>query len=492
MKILLKTLCVLSLSILAACSPASTATPTLPASPSALPSKTNTPAATPTEEPVPEAVLMIGQTLAQQLHLGQNQVAIASLEKRTWKDSCLEIALEGATCSKKQIPGYKVIFQVGEDQYTYHMDESGDILRLVSAPVPQVGNPIIAWQFLDDYCQSALIGDKGVAFGECNAPMIATSLNSEERQADFEYFAESFFPFQAETPAGKVIFTGNGTQKPTLSEKRMIAEWARLVYIEAISGRSGASYGIALAWHREGGIAGFCDDISVYLTGEVYATSCKSGAPTGLGRSRLDAAQLTQIYTWVDNLDEFEISQSDGEGVMDSLTTYLAFSGTGSQQPDEEVKEAILKFASELYAGFSPASAGADIDQARQALILFFQFLHDGKYKEATDYFNGSYETLISMNPDIPSHDYTALLENGCKNNGLQCLLVREVIQEERLSDREFKFTVEFKNEDDSLFTLGSCCGASPTEEPAQSQFVYTVIKDGDFFLVQELPPYVP
>jgi len=333
MKTFLKFLCVLSLSILTACSPVSTTTPALQASPSPLPSETNAPTATPTEEPVPEAVLMIGQTLAQQLHLEQSQVAIASLEKHTWKDNCLEITLEGATCSKKQIPGFKVVFQVGENQYTYHMDESGDILRLVSAPVPQVGNPIIAWQFIDDYCQSALIGDEGVAFGECNAPMISTRLNSEDRQADLAYFAEAFFPFQADTPAGKIIFTGDGTQKPTLSEKRMIAEWARLVFVEAISGRSGASYGLALAWHREGGIAGFCDDISVYLTGDVYATSCKSGAPTGLGRSRLDAAQLTQIYTWVDNLDNFETSQSDGEGVMDSLTTYLAFSGAGSVQP---------------------------------------------------------------------------------------------------------------------------------------------------------------
>jgi len=492
MKIQRQILCVLSLITLAACNPVSTPEPVLQASPSPLPANTSTAIPTSTPEPVPEAVLMVGQTLAQQLHLDSSQVVITSLENYTWKDDCLELALEGATCTKKQIPGYKVVFQVNDDQYTYHMNESGDILKLASAPVPQVGNPIIAWQFTEDYCQAVLIGDQGVAFGECNAPMITTNLDSEMRQADLEYFNESFFPFQADTPAGKLVFTGNGTQKPTLSEKRMVAEWARLVYIEALSGRSGAAYGLAFAWHREGGIAGFCDDMSVYLTGEVYATSCKSGEPSGLGRSRLDAAQLAQVYDWVDNLDAFEVTLSDGEGVTDSMTIYLAFSGTGSDQPSDEIKQVIVNFASELYAGFSPATVSTDIESARRALMLFFQYLHDGNYEKAADYYGGSYEQLSQMNPDISSQDGIALLENGCTINGFQCKLVREVIDEEQISVQEFKFTVEFKNDDDSLFTLGPCCGASPTEQPPKSQFEYTVIKDGESYLIQELPQYVP
>ncbi len=494
MKTIPITLCVLFTLILVACAPASPTTPTLQAtsSPTPRPSKTPIPTSAPTATPVSESVLMVGQTLAQQLHLQQTQVAIASLEKETWDNNCLGIILEGATCAQKKTQGFKVVFQVGDDQYTYHMDDAGDIVRLASAPVPQVGNPIISWQFTDDLCQATLIGDQGVAFGECNAPMITAQLTSEDRQADLEYFTEAYFPFQADTPAGKIVFTGKGTQKPTLAEKRMVAEWARLVYMEALAGRSGASYGLSLAWHREGGIAGFCDDISVYLTGEIYATSCKSGAATGLGRSRLDAAQLAQIFAWVDKFKAFEISLSDGEGVMDSMTTYLAFSGAGDEQPTEEDQQAILKFAAELYAGFSPAGANADIDLARRALFIFFQFLHDGSYQEATEYFGGSYDTLVSMNPDLPPQDFEALLENGCRNNGLQCILVDKVVEEEQTSAQEFKFTVEFKNEDGVLFTLGPCCGEDATVQPLKSQFVYTVVKDGDRFLVQELPQYVP
>ena len=32
-----------------------------------------------------------------------------------------------------------------------------------------------------------------------------------------------------------------------------------------------------MTWKREGGIAGFCDSMTVYLSGEVHANSCKQG-----------------------------------------------------------------------------------------------------------------------------------------------------------------------------------------------------------------------
>jgi hypothetical protein len=483
------TLCVLLTLFLASCTPAAPAlTPPTqtPPTPTTEASAVPLPTAFPTSAPVPEAVLLVGQTLAQQLHLKQAQVAIASLEEQSWDNDCLGVIPEGATCTSKTEHGYMVVFQVNNDQYTYHMDETGNIVRLASAPSPQIGNPIISWQFTDTVCQAALIGDQGIAFGECNAPMIASQLTSEDRQADLEFFNEAFFPFQADTPAGKIIFTGKGTQKPTLAEKRMVAEWARLVYTEGLTGHSGASYGLSFAWHREGGFAGFCDDISVYLTGDINATSCKSGTATGLGRSRLDAAQLAQVYAWVDKFDNFEVSHSDGEDVPDSMTTYLTFSGAGNEQPTEEDKQAILEFAAGLYAGFTPAGASTDLDSARQALSSFFQDLYDGNYKEAALYFGGSYGSLTSMNPDLPATDFAGLLENGCTNNGLQCNLVREIIKEEQISPQEFKFTIEFSNDDGSLFTLDA------TGQPLQSQFEYTVIKDGDSYLVQELPQYIP
>ena len=76
--------------------------------------------------------------------------------------------------------------------------------------------------------------------------------------------------------------------------------------------------------------------------------------------------------------------------------------------------------------------------------------------------------------------------------NGLKCLSIRTIVCEEEVSPTEFRFTVEFTNYDGSLFVLGPCCGATETEMPPQTQFVYTVKRVEDRFLVQDLPVYVP
>jgi hypothetical protein len=72
------------------------------------------------------------------------------------------------------------------------------------------------------------------------------------------------------------------------------------------------------------------------------------------------------------------------------------------------------------------------------------------------------------------------------------CLEVQTIVQERTVSSNEFKFVVEFTNDDGSLFVRGPCCRARGTEMPPQSQFLYLVIKVDNRFLVQGLPVYVP
>ena len=64
-------------------------------------------------------------------------------------------------------------------------------------------------------------------------------------------------------------------------------------------------------------------------------------------------------------------------------------------------------------------------------------------------------------------------------------------MHEEQVSPTEFKFTVEFINDDGTLFVQGPCCGTE-AEEPPQSQFTFTVKKADNRFLVEDLPVYVP
>jgi hypothetical protein len=138
----------------------------------------------------------------------------------------------------------------------------------------------------------------------------------------------------------------------------MIAEWARLVAQEAAFGRGGASWGFVLSWHREGGIAGFCDDLSVYITGEVYASSCQGEQPQNLGKRRLTPEELAQLYTWVDTLGAFEIEQRD-PAQADAMTIRVLFSGVGSREADDSDKQGIQDWAAQLFASLSLQSAPA-------------------------------------------------------------------------------------------------------------------------------------
>jgi len=135
----------------------------------------------------------------------------------------------------------------------------------------------------------------------------------------------------------------------------------------------------------------------------------------------------------------------------------------------------------------------SDQEHARQTLIRFFDYLHDGSYQEATLLYGGSFDLMIAQNPDLDPTDHPALFRNACTLNGLRCLKVKTARLEKQTTPTDFRFLVEFQNEDGSLFVLGPCCGANATDMPPQSLFPYTVMKDAQGnFLLQDLPVYVP
>jgi hypothetical protein len=228
-----------------------------------------------------------------------------------------------------------------------------------TAPPPAVTNApalegaLIEWTGQDETggCATAVIATTQVAHGPCGGPFVETAFSLEERPQEVAQFAAHYAPFTAATAAGQITFNGQGTHTAVAAEQRMIAEWARLVALEAAFGRSGASWGLALAYHREGGIVGFCDDISIYLTGVAHAVSCQGGEPRNLGSVRLNAGQLAQLYAWVDRLQSFEYEQSDAsdEGVVsDAMTIRLLFTGMGTAVAGEADRQAMALLAQEL------------------------------------------------------------------------------------------------------------------------------------------------
>jgi hypothetical protein len=107
----------------------------------------------------------------------------------------------------------------------------------------------------------------------------------------------------------------------------------------------------AMTWKREGGIAGFCDYMTVYHSGEVHASSCKQGQYV---QERLidilSEDEMAKFHEWLTKYGNVNIDASDPKGVSDRMVVTLALTGTGSQQTflasDEQE---LLNFAQELY-----------------------------------------------------------------------------------------------------------------------------------------------
>jgi hypothetical protein len=300
----------------------------------------------------PGAVLSARQMIAQQLRIDPAAVTIASFEKMMWVDRCLGTVVAGEACAEDITPGYRVVLVAAGQYYEVHTDESGGTSRLASAPEPELADAAITWMYeSDESCETATFGSNVVEFGYCGAALILGQYVVPERAEAFTYFVQTYAPFEAETPAGQLSFTGQGTTVATLAEQRMIAEWARLTALEARAGRSGASFGLALVWHREGGVTGFCDDLMVYVTGEVFASSCQGEQSQALGYQRLTTEQLEQLYAWIDEWKAFEFSASDS-ATPDALTVYVVFSGVGSAEATEADQQALQEWAAQLITGF--------------------------------------------------------------------------------------------------------------------------------------------
>jgi hypothetical protein len=106
-----------------------------------------------------------------------------------------------------------------------------------------------------------------------------------------------------------------------------------------------------LNWKREGGIAGFCDQLAIWNSGKVQATSCK---PAGASRTgRLQKHHAAQLQQWIRSLRTTAIADNDA-GVNDSLSVSLSLKGKGGNAPSAQEKQAMLDFASELFYSHNP------------------------------------------------------------------------------------------------------------------------------------------
>jgi len=211
--------------------------------------------------------------------------------------------------------------------------------------------------------ERVVIEPGGVALGPEGEPLAHYLFVSRDRQQDLGLFVRSYAPFRVTTPHGELAFGGRGTATAGPTERRMILEWARLAAVEVSAGRNASSYGLVFAWHR-GGAVGSCDDLSVFLTGEVRASSCSWA---GEVRGRLAPVELARIYGWFDGLAPFQESSEEGTGQIREPSR-LIFAGQGRREARREEIAEIRALAPALHRELAARRPGAVAEGERLLL----------------------------------------------------------------------------------------------------------------------------
>lgn len=317
-RVLVVTLWILVIATISACAPEAAATEA-PAAVENPPTPTHLPVdLTPAQR---EAIA----ALAEKLNISPDKITLVSTEAVTWPNGCLGIVRMGVLCTQAEVEGFKIALEANGQQYEYHTNQDGSVVLLAegaqtAGAAEEQAIKQLAMNLGLQESDISVVSNEAVEFGD----------------ACLGVAMEGVMCAQVVTPGHIIVLEADGTQY----EYHTNADGSRV---------QPATF--ALVWKREGGIAGFCDTLTVFLSGEVYTNNCK-GQPEGkmdtLGNI-LSAAEQDEFYGWTSDFGQVTLDASDPKGVSDRLTETLDFWGTGNKQPTESEQQAMLKFAQNLY-----------------------------------------------------------------------------------------------------------------------------------------------
>jgi len=322
----------LSVLLLAACSPEYIPTPPTVVFTSApvsdgtnVPLSTNepqiigVPSATPMPAGLDQAQQAAIASLSSTLSLDKDRIKLISAEAVIWPDGCMGVQRLGVMCTNQQVPGYVILLDANGKQYELHTNRDGS--EVVPAGGIQVSGP----------AQDAVKNYLAYALG-MNASQITVVSDTEVEWPDSCLGVE-----QQGIMCAMVVMPGH-----------LMLLQANHIEYEFHTNEDGSEIQpatLALTWTRNSGIAGFCDSLTVYLSGEVSGNNCKSDTRKG----KLLPAEMTQLETWIMQFGQVNLDASDPVNASDRMTRQLSLFGNGSAQPSEADQQALLSWAQDLY-----------------------------------------------------------------------------------------------------------------------------------------------
>jgi hypothetical protein len=295
---------------------------------------TATPAPSPTDvppTPISENDLLARgaamDALAKALGAPMNQITFVSLEEVEWPDSCLGIVYIDALCAAVVTPGYRIVLEADGTQYVYHTDADGT--TALAAKTDGLG--------VDDALQRAAREALARALGiEFTSIVVVSAEQVEWPDSCLGVARPGLACLEVITPGVSLTLKANGMSYD---------------YHTNADGGVILPATTALTWHREGGIAGFCDDLVIYLAGEVHASSCAGAATSG----QLTPDELAQLRQWLTTFGPLSLSHKD-PAVADAMTILLTLNGAGSEIAAEADRQTLMAWAQAVYARVTTAA----------------------------------------------------------------------------------------------------------------------------------------
>lgn len=263
--------------------------------------------------------------LAEKLSLPADKITLVSTEEVIWPDGCLGIVRMGVMCTQAQVPGFRIILEANGQKYEYHTNQDGSIGQLAEG-AQQAGE-----------VEKMLIKQLAANLGLQESDVTLVSSTAVE-------FPDSCLGVaMPDVMCAQVVTAGHIV---VLDVKGIQYE-----YHTNADGSEVQPATFALTWKREGGIAGFCDNLVVFRSGEVYTSQCKAGPEGKMGTfaSLLTAKEEAQFDDWMTRFGNTTLDDSDPKGVSDRMMLTLELFGSGDKQPTKAEQQALFEFAQNLY-----------------------------------------------------------------------------------------------------------------------------------------------
>jgi uncharacterized protein YidB (DUF937 family) len=256
--------------------------------------------------------------------LTADKITLISSEAVTWSDSCLGVQRAGLMCSQVLVEGFNIVLEAAGKEYEFHTNQNGSTVVLATGGGTAAS--AIEEALVEQLAQNLGLNPQDIS--------VVSSDETEFGDACLGVEMPEVMCAQVVTPGMIVILEANGIQY----EYHASEDGSRIQPATQ-----------AAAWKREGGIAGFCDNMIVFLSGEVYVSDCKGGGGMGTLTGLLSAGEREQFNTWLSDLDQIELDASDPEGVSDRMVVTLNVYGRGSEQPSQQEEDAMLQWAQTLF-----------------------------------------------------------------------------------------------------------------------------------------------